>query len=40
MSVVTDFTILGGSFEELWPFFCQTEGPQDYPVVQDSLTVL
>ena len=30
-SVATIFTILGGSFDELWPFFCRTEGPRDYP---------
>ena len=30
MSVATDFTILGGSFDELRPFFCRTEGPRDY----------
>ena len=26
------FTLFRGSFEEVWPFFCWTERPWDYPV--------
>jgi len=25
------FTLFRGSFKEVWPFFCWTERPQDYP---------